>query len=106
MLFRSDEERKDIKDKLEQKRNEFIKWEQENVSNFFSTQEHKFKEILEANSTTNSNDQVKTPDNIETHNDNKDNIIKENKIENKVEKKIENNNDNKDEKKEELFSWH
>ena len=98
----SDEERKDIKVELEQKRNEFIKWEQENVSNFFSTQEHKFKEILEANS-TNSNDQVKTPDNIETHNDNKDNIIKENKIENKVEKKIENNNDNKDEKKEELI---
>ena len=101
----SDEERKDIKVELEQKRNEFIKWEQENVSNFFSTQEHKFKEILEANS-TNSNEQVKTPDNIEKHNDNKDNNIKENKIENKVEKKIENNNDNKDEKKEELFSWH
>ena len=98
----SDEERKDIKVELEQKRNEFIKWEQENVSNFFSTQEHKFKEILEANS-TNSNEQVKTPDNSETHNDNKDNIIKENKIENKVEKKIENNNDNKDEKKEELI---
>ena len=98
----SDEERKDIKVELEQKRNEFIKWEQENVSNFFSTQEHKFKEILEANS-TNSNEQVKTPDNIEKHNDNKDNNIKENKIENKVEKKIENNNDNKDEKKEELI---
>ena len=75
----SDEERKDIKVELEQKRNEFIKWEQENVSNFFSTQEHKFKEILEANS-TNSNEQVKTLDNIGKHNDNKDNNIKENKF--------------------------
>ena len=93
----SDEERKDIKVELEQKRNEFIKWEQDNVSNFFSTQENKFKEILEAN----SNNQVKTSDN-----NNKDNINENNNDINIKENKIENNSENKDEKKEELFSWH
>ena len=93
----SNEERKDIKVELEQKRNEFIKWEQDNVSNFFSTQENKFKEILEAN----SNNQVKTSDN-----NNKDNINENNNDINIKENKIENNSENKDEKKEELFSWH
>ena len=87
----SDEERKDIKVELEQKRNEFIKWEQDNISNFFSTQENKFKEILEAN----SNNQVKTSENKNTSESNKekddnnkdnkeiDNNVKENKIEKK-----------------------
>ena len=91
----SDEERKDIKVELEQKRNEFIKWEQDNISNFFSTQENKFKEILEAN----SNNQVKTSENKNTSESNKekddnnkdnkeiDNNVKENKIENNSEKK-------------------
>jgi len=83
----SDEERKDIKDKLEQKRNEFIKWEQDNISNFFSVQESKFKEFLEAN----SNYLISTPDinNKDNIKDNKDN----------------NNSINKEEKKVELFAW-
>ena len=102
----SDEERKDIKVELEQKRNEFIKWEQDNISNFFSTQENKFKEILEAN----SNNQVKTSENKNTSESNKekDNNNKDNKeIDNNVkENKIENNSEKKEEKKEELFSWH
>ena len=82
----SDEERKDIKDKLEQKRNEFIKWEQDNISNFFSVQENKFKEFLEAN----SNYLIS----------NSDIISKENSKDIK-----DNNNINKDEKKVELFAW-
>ena len=102
----SDEERKDIKVELEQKRNEFIKWEQDNISNFFSTQENKFKEILEAN----SNNQVKTSENKNTSETNKekDDNNKDNKeIDNNVkENKIENNSEKKEEKKEELFSWH
>ena len=102
----SDEERKDIKVELEQKRNEFIKWEQDNISNFFSTQENKFKEILEAN----SNNQVKTSENKNTieSNKEKDDNNKDNKeIDNNVkENKIENNSEKKEEKKEELFSWH
>ena len=102
----SDEERKDIKVELEQKRNEFIKWEQDNISNFFSTQENKFKEILEAN----SNNQVKTSENKNTSESNKekDDNNKDNKeIDNNVkENKIENNSEKKEEKKEELFSWH
>ena len=102
----SDEERKDIKVELEQKRNEFIKWEQDNISNFFSTQENKFKEILEAN----SNNQVKTSENKNTSESNKekDGGDKDNKeIDNNVkENKIENNSEKKEEKKEELFSWH
>ena len=83
----SDEERKDIKDKLEQKRNEFIKWEQDNIFNFFSVQESKFKEFLEAN----SNYLISTPDinNKDNIKDNKDN----------------NNSINKEEKKVELFAW-
>ena len=83
----SDEERKDIKDKLEQKRNEFIKWEQDNISNFFSVQESKFKEFLEAN----SNYLISTPDinNKDNIKDNKDN----------------NNSIKKEEKKVELFAW-
>ena len=83
----SDEERKDIKDKLEQKRNEFIKWEQDNISNFFSVQESKFKAFLEAN----SNYLISTPDinNKDNIKDNKDN----------------NNSINKEEKKVELFAW-
>ena len=102
----SDEERKDIKVELEQKRNEFIKWEQDNISNFFSTQENKFKEILEAN----SNNQVKTSENKNTSesnkekdDNNKDNKEKDNNVK---ENKIENNSEKKEEKKEELFSWH
>ena len=102
----SDEERKDIKVELEQKRNEFIKWEQDNISNFFSTQENKFKEILEAN----SNNQVKTSEkkNTSESNKEKDDNNKDNKeIDNNVkENKIENNSEKKEEKKEELFSWH
>ena len=102
----SDEERKDIKVELEQKRNECIKWEQDNISNFFSTQENKFKEILEAN----SNNQVKTSENKNTieSNKEKDDNNKDNKeIDNNVkENKIENNSEKKEEKKEELFSWH
>ena len=99
----SDEERKDIKVELEQKRNEFIKWEQDNISNFFSTQENKFKEILEAN----SNNQVKTSENKNTieSNKEKDDNNKDNKeIDNNVkENKIENNSEKKEEKKEELI---
>ena len=99
----SDEERKDIKVELEQKRNEFIKWEQDNISNFFSTQENKFKEILEAN----SNNQVKTSENKNTSESNKekDDNNKDNKeIDNNVkENKIENNSEKKEEKKEELI---
>ena len=95
----SDEERKDIKVELEQKRNEFIKWEQDNISNFFSTQENKFKEILEAN----SNNQVKTSENKNTSESNKekDDNNKDNKeIDNNVkENKIENNSEKKEEKK-------
>ena len=91
----SDEERKDIKDKLEQKRNEFIKWEQDNISNFFSLQENKFKEILEAN----SNFLVNTPDS--DNNENKDH--KENK-ENK-DSKDNKKSDVKDDNKVELFAW-
>ena len=102
----SDEERKDIKVELEQKRNEFIKWEQDNISNFFSTQENKFKEILEAN----SNNQVKTSENKNTSESNKekdDNNKDNEEIDNNVkENKIENNSEKKEEKKEELFSWH
>ena len=85
----SDEERKDIKEKLEQKRNEFIKWEQDNISNFFSVQENKFKEFLEAN----SNFLISTPDN-NNKDTNKDNI-----------KDNSNVNNNKDDKKVELFAW-
>ena len=84
----SDEERKDIKDKLEQKRNEFIKWEQDNISNFFSVQENKFKEFLEAN----SNFLITTQDS-----NNKDN--------NKDVKENNNSNENKDNQKVELFAW-
>ena len=102
----SDEERKDIKVELEQKRNEFIKWEQDNISNFFSTQENKFKEILEAN----SNNQVKTSENkntIESNKEKDDNNKDIKEIDNNVkENKIENNSEKKEEKKEELFSWH
>ena len=87
----SDEERKDIKDKLEQKRNEFIKWEQDNISNFFSVQENKFKEFLEAN----SNFLISTQDN----NNNKDNIN------NKDTKENNNSNENKENQKVELFAW-
>ena len=95
----SDEERKDIKVELEQKRNEFIKWEQDNVANFFSTQENKFKEILEAN----SNNQVKTSDNTEKDNNNNKDNNKDNNDINVKENKMENSNENKDEKKEELI---
>ena len=87
----SDEERKDIKDKLEQKRNEFIKWEQDNISNFFSVQENKFKEFLEAN----SNFLISTQDN-----NNKDNNSN-----NKDTKDNNNSNDNKENQKVELFAW-
>ena len=90
----SDEERKDIKDKLEQKRNEFIKWEQDNISNFFSVQEHKFKEILEAN----SNYLVTTPENDKDINKDNNKDIQDNS---------DKANNVKDEKKDkvELFAW-
>ena len=92
----SDEERKDFKVELEKKRNEFIKWEQDNISNFFSTQENKFKEILEANSnflkispeSQSNNQNNNLNNNINTKTDNKDNP-----------------KDGKDSKKEELFAW-
>ena len=99
----SDEERKDIKVELEQKRNEFIKWEQDNISNFFSTQENKFKEILEAN----SNNQVKTSENKNTSESNKekDDNNKDNNSNNKDTKDNNNSNDNKENQKVELFAW-
>jgi hypothetical protein len=41
----SNEERKEIKAELEQKRNEFRKWEQDNIIKFFSDEENKYKQF-------------------------------------------------------------
>ena len=41
----SNEERKEIKAELEQKRNEFRKWEQDNFLKFFSDEENKYKQF-------------------------------------------------------------
>ena len=41
----SEEERKEIKAELELKRNEFRKWEQDNIINFFNEEENKYKEL-------------------------------------------------------------
>ena len=46
---KSDEERKEIKAEIESKRNEFRKWEQNNVIHFFNEQENKYKEIVNNN---------------------------------------------------------
>ena len=45
----SNEERKEIKAELEQKRNEFRKWEQDNIIKFFTEQENKYKELVNIN---------------------------------------------------------
>ena len=47
----SNERRKEIKAELEQKRNEFRKWEQDNIIKFFSEEENNFKELGKNNST-------------------------------------------------------
>ena len=47
----SNERRKEIKAELEQKRNEFRKWEQDNIIKFFSEEESNFKELGKNNST-------------------------------------------------------
>ena len=103
----SDEERKDIKVELEQKRNEFIKWEQDNISNFFSVQEIKFKEILEANSNLLGNKQNKDTDKNEANNNNETN---DGNQKNEIENTNKENNTTevkevKDENKIELFAW-
>ena len=41
----SNERRKEIKVELEQKRNEFRKWEQDNILKFFSDEENKYKDL-------------------------------------------------------------
>ena len=103
----SDEERKDIKVELEQKRNEFIKWEQDNISNFFSVQEIKFKEILEANSNLLGNKQNKDTSKNEANNNNETN---DGNQKNEIENTNKENNTTevkevKDENKIELFAW-
>ena len=50
-----------------------IKWEQDNISNFFSVQEIKFKEILEANSNLLGNKQNKDTSKNEANNNNETN---------------------------------
>jgi len=45
----SNDERKEIKSELEQKRNEFRKWEQDNILAFFSEQENKYKDFVDVN---------------------------------------------------------
>ena len=77
----SNEERKEIKNKLEKKRNEFRKWEQDNIIKFFSDEENKYKNL---------------EDNLLNVSSNKDNNNKENN---------KDNNKNEENEKIELFAW-
>ena len=52
----SNEERKDIKSELEQKRNEFRKWEQDNVIKFFIEEENKYKDLVDSEFLSDNND--------------------------------------------------
>ena len=54
----SNEKRKEIKNELEQKRNEFKKWEQDNIIKYFTDEENKFKE-LEENSLSSTKEKEK-----------------------------------------------
>ena len=92
----SDEERKEIKNELEKKRSEFSKWEQDNINNFFATQENKFKELVEAN----SNILQLNKENQETKGNKENNEIKDNNPDYK-----EKDNNDVNEQKEELFGW-
>ena len=87
----SNEERKEIKAELEKKRSEFSKWEQDNINNFFATQENKFKELVEANSNL-----------LQLNKENKE--ISEDK-DNKEINELNEKNEIKENKKEELFGW-
>ena len=76
----SNEERKEIKNKLEKKRNEFRKWEQDNIIKFFSDEENKYKNL---------------EDNLLNISSNKDNNKENNK----------DNNKNEENERIELFAW-
>lgn len=61
----SNEERKEIKSELEKKRNEFRKWEQDNILTFFSNQENKYNGLIDINSLEKNNDENDNGEKIE-----------------------------------------
>ena len=90
----SDEERKEIKNELEKKRNEFRKWEQDNIIKFFDEEQNKYKNfednLLNISFNKNNNDNINTEEN------NKDNKVKKDK---------EKNSKNEENEKIEFYGW-